>query len=148
MPWILTNYLNDTNEFNEIIKNEKEDINGINNYLIKNYLRDFNCPIGLFSFDKEGKKRKEIYKEVFRSMILDLIQEKIIDLNQNYIEKLENTKEDNIEEDEIETKKKNNILTYGIDIESLYNNPKINYEKIPYYFVVIIVMELMFLIIY
>ena len=67
-------------------------------------------------------------------MILDLIQEKIIDLNQNYIEKLENTKEDNIEEDEIETKKKNNILTYGIDIESLYNNPKINYEKIPYYF--------------
>ena len=81
-------------------------------------------------------------------MILDLIQEKIIDLNQNYIDKLENTKEDNIEEDEIETKKKNNILTYGIDIESLYNNPKINYEKIPYYFVVIIVMELMFLIIY
>ena len=133
MPWILTNYLNDTNEFNEIIKNEKEDINGINNYLIKNYLRDFNCPIGLFSFNKEGKKRKEIYKEVFRSMILDLIQEKIIDLNQNNIEKLENSKEDNIE-DEIDIKKKNNILTYGIDIESLYNNPKINYEKIPYYF--------------
>ena len=51
-------------------------------------------------------------------MILDLIQEKIIDLNQNNIEKLENSKEDNIE-DEIDIKKKNNILTYGIDIESL-----------------------------
>ena len=135
MPWILTNYLNDTNEFNEILKNEKEDINGINNYLIKKYLRDFNCPIGLFSFNKEGKKRKEVYKEVFRSMILELIQEKIIDLNQNNKEKLENTKDDDDDiNEEVDTKKKNNILTYGIDIESLYNNPKINYDKIPYYF--------------
>ena len=133
MPWILTNYLKESNEFNEVIQNEKKTINNnINNYLINNYLRDFNCPIGLFCSNPEEKKRKELYIDTYKSMVLDLTLENLIELNQNDKEELElNTELNN---NEIETKKQNSLKTYGIDIENIYKNININYEKIPYYF--------------
>ena len=124
MPWIITNYLKETNEFDNYLINNNENNNlnieknnDINNYLITNYKRDFNSPIGLLKISEDSINRIENYYETFKLMIIDLINEEIINLNLN------DNQDINL-----------NIIDNQFDIESLYKNINIDYNKIPYLF--------------
>ena len=127
MPWPITLYLSEINGFPKQLF-ENIESNDINNYLIQNYKRDFNLPIGLFTISDDSIKRRELYLETFKTMLLDLNQEEKLNLNLNKIEDSE------INENQIDSFKKNSFKTYGIDLELLYKNNNIGYEKIPYYF--------------
>ena len=127
MPWTITNYLKETNEFDNYLINNNENTennnskiekkNDINNYLITNYKRDFNSPIGLLTISDNAKNRGIQYYETFKLMIIDLMNEEIIKLNLN-------------ENKDINPK----ILENQLDIESLYKNINLDYNKIPYLF--------------
>ena len=111
MPWLLINYDIETEIKDKIVEKD------INNYLINNYKRDFNLPIGLMKISEESIKRSKLYFENFKTMCLDLIDDNKININPIEIEEIN---------DEIKT---NNL-----DLELLYKDLKINYEKIPYLF--------------
>jgi hypothetical protein len=90
MPWILTNYLKETNEFDNYLIDNKENNNlliekiyDLNSYLITNYKRDFDSPIGLLKISNNSINRGELYYETFKTMIIDLINEDIIKMNLN-----------------------------------------------------------------
>ncbi len=124
MPWILTNYLKETNEFDNYLIDNKENNNlliekiyDLNSYLITNYKRDFDSPIGLLKISNNSINRGELYYETFKTMIIDLINEDIIKMNLN-------------ENQDLNLKTIENQL----DIESLYKNINLDYNRIPYLF--------------
>ena len=82
MPWLLINYDIETKI------NDKIEEKDINNYLINNYKRDFNLPIGLMKISEESKKRSKLYFENFKTMCLDLIDDNKININPIEIEEI------------------------------------------------------------
>ena len=64
-PWLLNKYESDN--FKDLITNEDN-------------IRDFRLPMGMISIDDRSKKRRESYLESYKSMVMDLIEENIINL--------------------------------------------------------------------
>ena len=155
LPWPIINYSTNTNEFDDLLKldndnnpnytniiiniennnnnNDNNNNNNViynysnktNNYLISKYKRDFNIPIGLMSISNNSIKRKKLYFDTFKTMSIDLKEEKNLPININELEELTKT---SMNENQIE------IKNYGINLESLYKDININYEIIPYFF--------------
>ena len=121
-PWIITDYKTDT--FEEIINNKT--------------IRNFKLPMGLLSLDEKGKERQEGYINSYKYMCLELDDDDIIDLkikedDENNNEE-QNDKPDNSIEDKIKDNTLPKIPQYGFNIEKLYKDLSVEYEKIPYLF--------------
>ena len=144
LPWPILNYSTNTNEFDDLIKLDNNINNNINNsdnnnnnnllynysnktnnYLISKYKRNFKIPIGLISISNNSIYRKKLYFETFKTMSIDLKEEKNLTININELEEISNN---NINENPIK------IKNYGVNLESLYNDINIDYEIIPYFF--------------
>ena len=134
-PWIITDYL--TKNFEDIIN--------------KGNIRNFKKPVGLFSLEEKGKERVQGYIDTYKFMSLELKDDEVINFKilSNEIKKKEDNKEIKTENNEINNeyndsineniiKIKDNIYPeipqYSFNIEKMYKNLSIEYEKIPYLF--------------
>ena len=140
LPWIIDDYK--TKTFQDIYKND--------------CIRNFNLPMGMMALDEKGKERQEGYISTYKSMSFDLKEEEIIkfkikeDDDEENDDKIEtnvslNADDPNLSDNNINTtesdsskfifKKNKNlpkIPNYNYDIDKLYMNLDIEYEKIPY----------------
>ena len=130
-PWIIIDYKTET--FEDIIN--------------KNNIRNFTLPIGLIALNEKGKSRQEGYITTYRYMSLGLIDEGIVDFkvqdedysddgdsneeNNNINNNTSNTQ--NTEEKSIESFLPK-MPIYNYNIEQLYKNLSVEYDKIPYLF--------------
>ena len=141
-PWIIDDYK--TKTFQDIVKND--------------CIRNFKLPMGMMALDEKGKDRQEGYISTYKSMSLDLKEEEIINFkikedddeeNDDKIESnsIPNQDDSNVSENNINTSeldsnkiilKKNKNLPkipkYNYDIDKLYMDLDIEYEKIPYFY--------------
>ena len=141
-PWIISNYKTET--FNEIIE--------------KKSFRNLKIPMGLSCFNEKAKERQEGYITTYRLMSLDLKDDELIDFkisdedfeeddmctpnenttpsnsNNNNINNNTNTKTITGIMDKITDTSLPKIPKYNYNIEKVYKNLSIEYEKIPYLF--------------
>ena len=144
-PWIISNYKTET--FNEIIE--------------KGSFRNLKIPMGLSCFNEKSKERQEGYITTYRLMSLDLKEDEIIDFkisdedlenDDNYGINENNTplNNNNINNNNINNNANNKtnvgiidkitdtslpkIPKYNYNIEKVYKNLSVDYEKIPYLF--------------
>ena len=141
-PWIISNYKTET--FNEIIE--------------KKCFRNLKIPMGLSCFNEKAKERQEGYITTYRLMSLDLKDDELIDFkisdedleddeiytpnenitpsnnNNNNINNNANTKTNVGIIDKITDISLPKIPKYNYNIEKVYKNLSIEYEKIPYLF--------------
>ena len=121
-PWIITNY--NTETFQDIINNKN--------------IRNFNLPIGLLSLNEKGKERVEGYILTYKYMCHELNQEEQIKIKENEEKDLNKEDQKNIDNENMEDKitniTLNKIPKYNFDIEKIYKNISLDYEKIPYLF--------------
>ena len=111
LPWILNNFDN----FNEKNLDDKIIIQKLNKII-----RNMEIPLGMMEITEKSKNRKKTYIETFNSMVHDLYKE-----FDNEILKKKNLKNNENEE--------NNLLE-NIDLDSIYKNKSIPYDKIPYFY--------------
>ena len=117
-PWIMTDY--NTKTFEEVIN--------------KSSIRNFKLPMGLLSIDNLGKERQEGYINTYKFMCSELKEEDLKDFQINEEEdKIEEEQNDN-KDDKISDIALPKIPKYNYNIEKLYKNVLIDYEKIPYLF--------------
>ena len=132
LPWILNDY--SLNNFDSIIN--------------LNSIRNFNLPMGMMALDEKSIQRKEGYIEGYKLMVNDISEEinikkpnevdddevgelkssirsedltKDSDDDNNSIKNMSNEKGDNLK-----------IPNYKYDLEKLYYNLNIEYDRIPY----------------
>ena len=147
-PWIITNYKTET--FDEIIS--------------KGSIRKFELPMGLMALNEKGKERQEGYITTYKLMSLDLKDEELIDFKIKDEDEEEDNDETNPNEQNDANNKNSNpnvepnfiqnindnfviindkaindvslpkIPFYDYNIEKVYKNLMIEYEKIPYLF--------------
>ena len=132
-PWVMTDY--NLEKFEDIINN--------------GCIRNFNLPMGLMSLSEKGKERQEGYIATYRMMCMDLRDEELVDfkikdedeedeettLNDQNEENINNTMDSSIVSvDKINDANLPKIPLYKYDIEKIYRNQSIEYEKIPYFF--------------
>ena len=140
-PWILNDY----------------NLSNVENIINFKAIRNFNLPMGMMAFDEKSNARKEGYIEGYNLMVNDISDEINIKKPNNSIEENEEdeTKNSTIvktssdemikdsDEDNSSNKSKNNniekenklkIPDYKYDLEKLYYNLNIEYERIPYLF--------------
>ena len=134
LPWILNDY--SLNNFDSIIN--------------LNSIRNFNLPMGMMNLDEKSNQRKEGYIEGYKLMVNDISEEinikKPNELNNDEIEELKSSirSEDlNKESDDDNNSIKNmsnekgdnlKIPNFIYDLEKLYYNLNIEYDRIPYIF--------------
>ena len=145
-PWILNKYTFDNTE----------DIY----YNFEYIKRNFKLPMGMSAINESGKERRDGYIFSYRTMVNELNEQKIININfekedslilnnsnTNSIDiskdssQLNNTISDSdnsliIESNNIKKKDENlpKIPRYSFNIEKLYMNPNIEMENIPYFY--------------
>jgi hypothetical protein len=140
-PWILNDY----------------NLSNVENIINFKAIRNFNLPMGMMAFDEKSNARKEGYIEGYNLMVNDISDEINIKKPNNSIEENDEdeTKNSTIvktssdemikdsDEDNSSNKSKNNniekenklkIPDYKYDLEKLYYNLNIEYERIPYLF--------------
>ena len=140
-PWIIKDY----------------NLNKVENIINLNAIRNFNLPMGMMSFDERSNQRKEDYIEGYKLMVDEISEDFSIkkpsdSIDYNCEEETKNsslvkTPSDEIlkdsEEDNCSNKSKGGsnekenklkIPDYRYDLEKLYTNTNIDYEKIPYIF--------------
>ena len=121
-PWIISNYKTET--FKEIID--------------KKHIRNFKMPMGLLALNEKGKDRQEGYIESYKLMSLGLKEEKYIDFKIKDEDEEINEEQDEINNKDDTDKQYENLLQkipkYNYNIEKIYKDPDIEYEKIPYLF--------------
>ena len=142
LPWILSDYT----------------LNKVENIINFNAVRNFNLPMGMMSFDEKSNSRKEGYIFGYKLMVGDIAEEFNIKLPNNSQDDEEDIKfrtldsiknissgEISKEGDEDSGSNRNNssnsekedvlkIPDFKYDIEKLYYNKNIEYERIPYIF--------------
>ena len=139
LPWILNDY----------------NLNKVENIINLNALRNFNLPMGMMSLDERGNSRKEGYIEGYKLMVNEISQ----DINVKKPNEIEDDEEEDSklslqtktsidelkdsDEDTVSNKSKNlnnekenklKIPDYKYDLDKLYYNLNIEYERIPYFF--------------
>ena len=145
-PWTIADYKTET--FDEIIKNRS--------------IRRFELPMGLMAINDKAKERKEGYITTYKLMSLDLKEEELIDFKIKEEDDDDDETNNNAQGDLNNNNNKNNadpnfvqninddfviindkaindivlpkIPIYSYNIEKVYKNTSIEYEKIPYLF--------------
>ena len=69
-PWLLTNY--EYNTYEELIQNPE--------------IRDFNLPMGMIYIDEKSKKRQEGYIETYKTMVIELYEQNLVNIKINFDE--------------------------------------------------------------
>ena len=138
-PWILNDY----------------NLNKIENVINLNAIRNFDLPMGMMSLDEKSNSRKEGYIEGYKLMVNEISEDINVKKPNETIEDGEDDTKNNIlvktssdelkdtEEDSTSNKsrKLNNIKenklkipNYKYDLDKLYSNLNIEYERIPYFY--------------
>ena len=135
LPWILNDY----------------NLNNIESIVNLNCFRNFNLPMGMMALDEKSIQRKEGYIEGYKLMVNDISEDinvkkpNVIDDNEADDLKISTNKSDDLLKDSdddnssvksMNNEKENNlkIPSYKYDLEKLYYNTNIEYERIPYFF--------------
>ena len=126
LPWLFKNFDNfDEDSIDDKIIAQK----------LSNNIRNMDLPLGMIDYNEKSKIRKNSYIETFNSMVEDLKKEfdieilkdkKIFGIIKNENNNNNNNNNSNLNEDE----DNNNV----IDLDSIYKNKLIPFEKIPYYY--------------
>ena len=131
LPWILNDY--SLNNFDSIIN--------------LNSIRNFNLPMGMMSLDEKSNQRKEGYIEGYKLMVNDISEEfnikKPNEVDNEEVGELKSSirSEDltkDSDDDNISIKNMNEkgdslkIPNFKYDLEKLYYNLNIEYDRIPY----------------
>ena len=138
-PWILNDY----------------NLNKVENIINLNTIRNFDLPMGMMSLDEKSNSRKEGYIEGYKLMVNEISEDINVKKPNDIIEDDEDetknstllkTSSDELKDsDEDNTsnkiRKSNNIKEnklkipdYRYDLDKLYSNLNIEYERIPYFF--------------
>ena len=143
-PWILCEY--NFNNTEELIKN------------FESIIRNFNLPMGMLALDESGKQRRDNYIFSYRTMVSELNEQDIININfekedsiisnnshensidnsKDNINKSINENNENSSITENDDKKKDDNLPiiphYSFNVEKLYMDLDIDMENIPYFY--------------
>ena len=137
-PWILNDYT----------------LNNVENITNLNAIRNFNLPMGMMAFDEKSNMRKEGYIEGYKLMVNEISEDYNIKKPTDSIEDINDEDEtknttlaktssdellkDSDEDNSINNKNKNEnklkIPNFKYDLDKLYYNTNIGYERLPYIF--------------
>ncbi len=118
LPWLFNNFDN----FDEKTLDDK-----IITQKLNKIIRNMNLPLGMMEINERSKNRKNIYIETFNSMVHDLYKE-----FNNEILKKKNLKFNN--NNNLTNENEENNLLENLDLDSIYKNKSIPYDKIPYFY--------------